>query len=144
MVNQYISTISGRREKPRNSHYAGQRFPLEKTCPALAEKYSHGVWFTEEGFPDFTKYIVQVSGVPGTLNLNDLSPLSRVDTRHADDVFGIDSVALGLIWYHVPYSQGLILIPRDLHDAVLPHSGGRDTNGPWTPAARAELKLDEK
>ena len=118
--------------KPRNSHYAGQRFPLAEIYPELAAKYPDSVEFDEKGFPDFSPYaaaIVHLPQLPGELREKrdgkfgwDRDPdFSEADARAG---WTKDSrKQAGLVWHHHQDGKTMLLVPKDLHEKVA-HTGG--------------------
>jgi RHS repeat-associated protein len=96
-----------------NKKYAGQVFELSGD---LAKKYPKGVKFTLKGFPDFSPYAkikISVSGLTGEAS----------DFAKANKAVGLKSTPTGYTWHHVEDGLTMMLIPRDLHEAVR-HTGG--------------------
>lgn len=116
--------------RPRNSIYAGQRFPLEDRRPDLARKYPNSVEFDVEGFPDFSPYAVatvNIGGLHPSNSNSDIAAVSRTsDFDAADRLSGWSEPArraAHLTWHHVQDGRTLILVPTDLHEAISHHGG---------------------
>ena len=90
-----------------------------------AEKYPEGVYFDENGFPRFERYIVDNASV--TVEPGMLTGDYRHDAAIANQLMGYSETPAGCVWHHVEDGQTLILLPQDLHSprfGGMPHSGG--------------------
>ncbi len=90
----------------------------------LAAKYPNGVRFTTEGFPDFTPYVqvsVEVKGLTGFYG-TDECPTNEELTKIAN-LPAMPQTPTGFVWHHVEDANTMLLLPKDLHDAV------KDTGG---------------
>jgi A nuclease of the HNH/ENDO VII superfamily with conserved WHH len=97
-----------------NKKFAGQTYNLSGD---LAKKYSKGVKFTKDGFPDFSPYskaIVKIDGLKGN---------TSSDFTAANKALGIKTTPSGYTWHHVEDGRTLMLVPTELHQAVR-HTGG--------------------
>jgi len=97
-----------------NKKYAGQTYNLSGD---LAKKYTNGVKFTNDGFPDFSPYSkakVKIDGLKGN---------TSSDFTAANKAMGLKSTPSGYTWHHVEDGRTLMLVPTDLHQAVR-HTGG--------------------
>lgn len=101
---------------PQNSSFAGTQYPPTKMTSDLAKKYPLGVWFDEEGFPNFMIYARQVVEVK-------ITGASRFDFARANLAAGFQKTPEGMTWHHHQDGKTMILIPNDIHDAVK-HTGG--------------------
>lgn len=106
--------------RPRNSRYAGQRFPLERLSPELARKYPESIQIDAEGFPDFSPWARATVRVPG-FNSSRGSDFADADRRSgwSEDL----RRQQGLTWHHVQDGETLMLVPTDLHQAIGHHGG---------------------
>ena len=107
-----IRKVGGR--NPVNSAYAGQVYHLSGD---LGTKYPNGVAFSRQGFPDFTPYRVMEVKYKG------LTGEYRIDEKLANELAGLPRTPTGYVWHHVEDGETLVLIPKDLHNAVR-HTGG--------------------
>jgi hypothetical protein len=107
-----IRKVNGR--NPINSGYAGQVYHLSGD---LAAKYPNGVRFTRDGFPDFTPYKML------EIKVDDLTGNYARDAAAANRALDLPATPAGYVWHHVEDAETLILIPRDIHNAVR-HTGG--------------------
>ncbi len=97
-----VVTIGGR--KPINSKYAGKEHPS-------------GIKFTEDGFPDFSKFAiktVKISGLTGTY---------YKDAQMANKSVGLSKTPDGCVWHHVEDGRTMLLLKRKVHQATR-HTGG--------------------
>ncbi len=97
-----------------NKKFAGQTYNLSGD---LAKKYSKGVKFTKDGFPDFSPYskaIVKIDGLKGN---------TSSDFTTANKALGIKTTPSGYTWHHVEDGRTLMLVPTELHQVVR-HTGG--------------------
>ncbi len=97
---------------PLNAGYAGRAFPLP---PSLAYKYPAGVSFTEQGFPELSRYALRRVTSPNLTG-------KPSDFALADKLSGLPRPR-GYTWHHVEDGMTLLLVPTDLHQAVR-HTGG--------------------
>ena len=112
--NDAIPKINGHTVK--NSKYAFTSFALPG---ALAAKYPVGVRFTTDGHPDFSPY------AKATVLLDDLTG-KGADFERANLASGFGNTRAapaGYVWHHVEDGHTMLLVPKDLHDAVR-HTGG--------------------
>jgi hypothetical protein len=107
-----IRKVGGR--NPVNSAYAGQVYHLSGD---LGAKYPNGVAFSRQGFPDFSPYRVMEVKYKG------LTGEYRIDEKIANELAGLPRTPTGYVWHHVEDGETLVLIPKDLHNAVR-HTGG--------------------
>ncbi|CAE6874261.1 hypothetical protein R75465_08498 [Paraburkholderia aspalathi] len=110
-----VPLVNGR--APINSKYAGQTYSAENFSPELQAKYPNGVKFNLQGFPDFSPYAkvsTEIQGLTGDY---------RIDEALANKKIGLDKTPEGYVWHHVEDAQTMLLIPKDLHNAVR-HTGG--------------------
>jgi RHS repeat-associated protein len=109
---------------PRNYKWAGQTYTFKGVDAKLATKYSEGVKFNKEGFPDFSPF------KENEVNIGSLMMYTSSDISKANKMAGYtNGTPAGMVWHHVENSTILQLIPKDLHDAVK-HTGGRATDAP--------------
>ncbi len=97
-----------------NKKYAGKTYELGG---GLETKYSSGVKFSSEGFPDFEPYSIK------KVTVNNLEGDAYYDFIKANEVAGYPSTPTGYTWHHVEDGRTMILVPSDLHGAVR-HTGG--------------------
>ena len=118
--------------KPRNSKYAGQRFPLEERYPEVAARYPNSVEFDEKGFPDFSPYAVEtveLARLPGEVRETSNGGFTwhrDPDFAEADAKTGWTDKRreeAGLLWHHHQDGKTMLLVPKDLHEKV-GHTGG--------------------
>lgn len=121
-----IPNIGGRR--PRNSKWAGKIYDGKTWTEDVAAKYPKGVRFTEQGFPDFSPY------AKARVQVDDLTNKYGPDAAAANRAVGLPSTPKGYTWHHVEDGRTMMLIPKDLHNAV-PHTGGAAVirNGGFDP-----------
>lgn len=96
-----VGKINGR--NPINYKLAG------KTHPA-------GVRFTESGFPDFSPFArvrVELKGLTGNY-----TKVAAIANRAA----GLKSTPKNMVWHHVEDGKTMLLIPKEIHQAVR-HTG---------------------
>ena len=99
---------------PINGDLAGKQFPLSED---LHEIYPNGVWFKENGCPDFTPYAditVEVEGLTGN---------RKQDAKKANEATGFIKTPKDMTWHHVEDGKTMQLVPEDLHEQVK-HTGG--------------------
>lgn len=101
---------------PQNSQLAGTQYPPTRMTSDLAEKYPLGVWFDEEGFPNFMIYAKQVVEVK-------ITGAGRFDFARANLAAGLERTPSDMTWHHHQDGKSMLLIPKDIHDAVK-HTGG--------------------
>ena len=117
-INQ-IEPVNGR--MPINCEFAGKTFPLERLPENIREKYPDSVRFTEQGYPEFSRYAservqIEYSGDRG------------IDFTRANKALGFESTPEGYTWHHHEDAKTLELVPTELHKAVR-HTGGCATSG---------------
>jgi len=111
-------TPSGNR--PPNHAFAGKTFPAACLPRNIRGKYSHGVPFNAQGDPDFARYsIAKVLIKPSRTRTTDNRRADKEAASAAPEVERTNDY----VWHHSPTQGEMILIPRDLHDAVK-HQGG--------------------
>jgi hypothetical protein len=101
---------------PQNSALAGAQYPPTKMTSDLAIKYPLGVWFDEAGFPNFMIYAKKVVEVK-------ITGAGRFDFARANIAAGLERTPSDMTWHHHQDGKTMILIPKDIHDAVK-HTGG--------------------
>ncbi len=122
LIDYIIEDISANKIKkigkqvPLNSSYSGRQFPMEKLSLKLQEKYPKGVWFDEEGFPLFSIYATRAVEIK-------ITGAGRFDFMRANAAAGFERVPDDMTWHHYQDGKTMLLMPRDIHDAVK-HSGG--------------------
>jgi hypothetical protein len=92
----------------------------------LAKKYPEGVKFTSSGFPYFLPYKIKLPNGKNAVQKIQTTGNRSADFTKADELAGITEEMRTLnrwTWHHVEDMETMILVPRDLHDAVR-HSGG--------------------
>ena len=109
-----------------NSEYAGKTYQLKD--PELAAKYPDGVPFTEDGFPDFSKYAKETvkfeyPSVEALKADTCLTGNNYHDFKLANAKMGFKEKPAGYTWHHNEDKMTLQLVPTDLHMAVK-HTGG--------------------
>ncbi|MFT6071471.1 MAG: hypothetical protein ACJAYQ_003826 [Bacteriovoracaceae bacterium] len=104
------------KQAPQNSQLAGAQYPPTKLTSDLALKYPMGVWFDEAGFPNFSIYAKQIVEVR-------ITGAGRFDFARANLAAGLERVPDDMTWHHHQDGKTMLLIPKDIHDAVK-HSGG--------------------
>lgn len=112
-----VGKINGR--LPINHEYAGKIFPASKLPVQIREKYPDGVPFTARGFPDFGRYAIKKVRITPQGNRN-------LDFKEANKAAGYSRGSpkpQEHTWHHTENTGELILIPSDIHKAVL-HTGG--------------------
>ena len=107
--------IAGR--LPINHKHAGAEFPRDRLPKAYREK---GLKFTQEGFPDFEPYAMQLPN--GKKSVHVELGGRTADERLANAAVGFDETPLDFTWHHDPITGNMMLVPTDLHDAVK-HTG---------------------
>lgn len=110
-----VPTIAGR--PPINSRWAGQIYNGKGWTASLAAKYPNGVRFTKQGFPNFGPY------AKARVQLNNLTGRYATDAAAANRAVGLSSTPKGYVWHHVEDGRKMILIPKELHNAVRHHGG---------------------
>jgi hypothetical protein len=103
-------------QRPLNHEYAGKIYPLESLPKKLRQKYPHSVPFTGTGHPDFSRYTIK------KVDIN-MTGKRRTDNALANQAAGFPETPLGYTWHHHENGKTMLLVPRDLHNAVA-HTGG--------------------
>ncbi|MGL4426184.1 MAG: HNH endonuclease, partial [Alphaproteobacteria bacterium] len=110
-------------QKPKNYEYAGKTYPLEKLPETLKQKYPHlkqkypnSVPFTGTGHPDFSRYATKKVKIKMTGE-------NHKDFSLADKAAEFSKRPEGYTWHHHHDGETMMLVPRDLHEAVK-HTGG--------------------
>ena len=112
---------------PINGDFAGQKYPVERLPEKLQTKYPDSVMIDERGFVRFEPYTyVDESGRLYKVTLDRITGDDR-DNDDANKAMGIEDKPDGYTWHHLEDAKTLILVPKDLHDAVK-HTGGRAVN----------------
>jgi A nuclease of the HNH/ENDO VII superfamily with conserved WHH len=109
-----VEMVNGR--YPINSHYANQKFPLEKLPPEIRVKYPNSVRFDETGFPDFSPYAEKTVKIT-------YSGDRATDFKLANEAANLKRTPEGMTWHHHQDGKTMQLVPTDLHNAVK-HTGG--------------------
>lgn len=109
-----VKTINGR--MPINASYAGKIYPASKLPTYLRGKYSEGISFTIQGFPDFKRYALRDVKIKP-------SQTRGTDEARANLAAGYKTTPDNYVWHHHQESGRMQLIPKDIHDYVR-HSGG--------------------
>jgi len=107
-----------KRVLPDKGTFVGRTFyPAD---PQLRSKYPHGVQFTVQGYPDFTRYAEMQVRIRMTGNRS-------ADFAAANRAVGFGQSAqdtpAGFTWHHHQDRTTMQLVPEDLHAAVK-HTGG--------------------
>ncbi|MDP3373946.1 MAG: DUF637 domain-containing protein [Hydrogenophaga sp.] len=112
-----IQQVNGR--LPINSAYAGKIYPSSLFPVEIRGKYPHGIPFTAQGFPDFSRY--SISNVNIELGATRIQDFLRADA--AAGYTKNNPRPSGYTWHHHQESGYMQLIPTDLHFHVK-HTGG--------------------
>jgi hypothetical protein len=112
-----VQQVNGR--LPINSAYAGKIYPASMLPVEIRGKYPHGIPFTAQGFPDFSRYSIR--------NVNiEMGATRTQDFLRADSAAGYTKSnprPAGYTWHHHQENGYMQLIPTDLHFHVK-HTGG--------------------
>lgn len=81
------------------------------------ETHPSGVRFTAEGFPDFSPF------AKARVELNGLTGNYVKDAALANKAVGLKATPKDMVWHHVEDAGTMMLIPKDIHNAVR-HTGG--------------------
>lgn len=115
LYKDYLDTVEKINDRyPINGDLAGKQYPLSGELQVL---YPKGVWFKENGYPDFTSYAditVEVEGLTGD---------HYKDFQKANKAAGLSKTPIGKTWHHVEDGKTMQLVPNDLHKSV-GHTGG--------------------
>lgn len=106
---------------PSNWTYAGKVYDGDRWTPELAKKYPNGVRFTDDGYPDFSPYAHKTTTIDPRFAGNHTSDFSTAD--RATGTTARHRRENELTWHHHQDGTTLLLVPRDIHDAVR-HAGG--------------------
>lgn len=102
-----VKPIGGR--LPRGHSYAGGQMPLPRPLHA---KFGTHLRFTEDGFPDFSRFVKHKATIKMQGN-------RHLDFKSANAAAGIDPPNSKLwIWHHHQDGKTMLLVPADLHRAV--------------------------
>lgn len=107
-----VEKINGR--YPINGDLAGTKYPLSEELQVL---YPEGVWFKENGNPDFAPHAeitVQVEGLTGD---------RKQDAKKANKAAGLLETPKDRTWHHVEDGITMELLPKKLHHGIK-HTGG--------------------
>ena len=97
-----------RAQLPSNHAYAGGHLPLPEKLHA---KYGKYLPFTEEGFPDFSKFYSHKVTIK-------LRGKRRLDEAAANAAAGLDRTPSKWTWHHHEDGKTMLLVPRELHRLV--------------------------
>ena len=103
---------------PANFEYAGKHYDGVGWTAKMAEKYPDGVWFTPDGFPDFSPYAIETVTFDPNFRGN-----HGTDFNNANKRCGLERTPRYYTWHHHQDGRTMQLIPKDLHKAVR-HAGG--------------------
>jgi RHS repeat-associated protein len=109
---------------PQNSCFAGKVMRGDDLPRDVRGKYPHGVPFSMFGYPDFSRY------AKTTVNIGSFSS-DTADFKKADEIATSRGVTIDkrkYVWHHDQKNGILLLVPRDIHDAVK-HTGGASICG---------------
>ncbi|MDP2193197.1 MAG: HNH endonuclease, partial [Alphaproteobacteria bacterium] len=118
---QRLRPING--QMPDNYSLAGKTYNFEnvkcaKLKSELRQKYPHGVPFTGNGFPDFSRYAVKKVKISMTGE-------NYKDFRAANIAAGFTETPSGYTWHHHFDGEMMHLIPSEIHArSAVPHTGG--------------------
>ena len=112
-----VKPVAGR--LPQNHAYAGKSFPADQ-LPAKYRK--KGLQFTEDGYPNFEPHAMQLKNGKKRVDI-EYTGSRDGDFAAANKAAKLDETPENFVWHHVEDGRGMMLIPRDLHDAVK-HTGG--------------------
>jgi hypothetical protein len=116
---------------PRNAAYAGKTMSVHEVGQRLTSyyesqgikdfrnPYQHGIPFTAQGFPDFSRYSIRRVKITKTGD-------HQKDSKLADKVagfIGVNKRPDGYTWHHHHDCETMELIPIDLNGAIA-HTGG--------------------
>jgi hypothetical protein len=104
---------------PINAAYAGKIFDMSKLAQHIQIKYPHGVHFTAQRFPDFTRYAIRRVKIK-------MTGIDWIDKNAADKAAGFigdNKRPAGYTWHHHYDCQTMELIPAELND-IIDHTGG--------------------
>lgn len=106
---------------PSNWHYAGKVYDGDRWTADLKRKYPDGVRFTKDGYPDFSPYAKKTTTITPHFDGNHTTDFSTAD--RAAGVTARYRRENELTWHHHQDGTTLLLVPREIHDAVR-HAGG--------------------
>lgn len=106
---------------PSNWQYAGRTYDGDRWTPELQKKYPNGVKFDDKGYPDFSPYAEKTTTITPRFKGNHTTDFSTAD--RAAGVTARYRRENGLTWHHHQDGTTLLLVPREIHDAVR-HAGG--------------------
>jgi hypothetical protein len=99
--------------------YNGKRWTDE-----LRRKYPNGVRFTDDGYPDFSPYVLRnKDGVPYQMVFTNGFRGRDFDAPDANRKFGLPKLREDYVWHHHQDGKTLMAVPKDMHDAIR-HAGG--------------------
>ncbi len=105
-----VEPVAGR--LPRNHQHAGGEFPREQ----LPAKY-RGLKFKSTGYPDFEPYAMTLPNGKKTVRI-ELTGSRRADEALANKAARLEERPEEFTWHHVEDEGTMMLVPRDLHQAV--------------------------
>jgi hypothetical protein len=112
-----VKPIAGR--LPIGHRYAGKDFPREK----LPKEYqAQGLHIDADGFPEFEPYALTLPNGKKSVRI-EYTGSRDADFDAANAAAGLKRTPDDYVWHHHQHLGEMILIPRDLHDAVK-HTGG--------------------
>ena len=114
---------------PRKHEFAGDKMPLPQSLHA---KYGTHVRFTDDAFPDFSKFVKKRIKISITGN-------HKVDAKEANQKSGFDVTPEGMTWHHYQDGKTMELMPSDLHNSVS-HNGIPPTD--WEVERRGRDRND--
>ena len=107
-----VEPVAGR--LPRNHQYAGKEFPRE----LLPAKYRDtGLKIKSSGYPDFDPYALELPTGKKTVKIN-LTGSRRADEALANKAARLEERPEEYTWHHLEDEGTMMLVPRDLHQAV--------------------------
>jgi len=112
-----VKPVAGR--LPQNHEYAGKAFPAEKLPAKYREK---GLRFSKQGHPDFEPHAMKLPNGSKRVEIEYTGSRSA-DFNAANNAAKLEEIPRGYTWHHLEDGKSMMLVPRDLHDAVR-HSGG--------------------
>ncbi len=112
-----VQPIAGR--LPIGHRFAGRDFPAKR----LPKRYrSKGLHIDADGFPEFEPYAKTLPNGKKSVRI-EYTGGREADFAAANAAAKLDETPAGYVWHHHQRMGEMILIPRDLHDAVK-HTGG--------------------
>jgi len=100
-----------------NGKYAVKKYPVENLPYILQRRYPDSVDFNKDGYPDFSPY------ARTSVKIKDLNGIYANDISLANKNAGFERTPDGYTWHHHQDGETMLLVPKDLHEAVR-HQGG--------------------